>query len=228
RCASYVSGCRGSQGIAGFLLDEEKMGDQYNSQEPAQRRRGTRRRPEANDYDTLLPIQYYHCVAGGTSPSGEFRLFFAILEDALRCYVRDKHCVSGRKRADFVDARKWFFARGMPHVFSFESVCAHLSIDADWLRRRLESLAPSDLPMKQFHTRRRRLARIPSPAKKSCPAPNHNGNGHHSTTNGNGVVHQNGSTNGNGTIVIEVLINGHDVAADRANVSLNDREASGE
>ena len=191
------------------------MGE-HNFQESAQRRRGTRRRPEANDYDTLLPIQYYHCVAGGTSPSGEFRLFFAILEDALRCYVRDKHCTGGQKRVDFLDARKWFFARGMPHVFSFESVCAHLSIDADWLRARLESLVPSDLPMKQFHTRRRRLARIPSATRcdRPAPSPNHNGNG-----NGNEA-----------TDSVELAVIAHDAvsAHEHDGVSLNDHETSGE
>jgi len=146
------------------------MGDQYNVQEPAPSRNGTRKRGDANDYDTLLPVQYYDRVAGGKTPSGEFRLFFAILEDALRCYVRSKNCRTGVKRADFLDARRWFFTRGTPHVFSFESICAFLGLDADWLRRRLESLAPSDLPMKQFHTRRRRLARLPTVRRKCRPA----------------------------------------------------------
>jgi hypothetical protein len=31
----------------------------------------------------LLPVQYYESVAGGSSPSGEFKLFYAILE--MRC-----------------------------------------------------------------------------------------------------------------------------------------------
>ena len=146
------------------------MGDQYNLQEPAPSRNRTRRRSELNDYDTLLPVQYYDRVAGGNTPSGEFRLFFAILEDALRCYVRSKNCRTGAKRADFLDARRWFFTRGTPHVFSFESICSFLGLDASWLRRRLESLAPSDLPMKQFHTRRRRLARLPSVRRKYRPA----------------------------------------------------------
>src|ERR1700723_3450484 len=130
------------------------MGARYTSRDSAHRRNGDKRPPSANDYDPLLPVQYYERVAGGQSPSGEYRLFFAILEDALRCYVRAKNCRSGAKRAEFVDARKWFFARGTAGVFSFESICAFLEIDAGWLRRRLESLAPADLPMKQFHTRR--------------------------------------------------------------------------
>jgi hypothetical protein len=137
------------------------MGEQDNYLEPAPRRNGDHKPAEGKDCDTLLPAQYYESVAGGHTPSGELKLFFAILEDAVRCYVRAKNCRSGAKRAEFVNARTWFHARGAPHVFSFESVCAFLDLDPNWLRSRLESLAPSDLPMKQFHTRRRHLARPP-------------------------------------------------------------------
>jgi|ERR1700722_7629866 hypothetical protein len=135
------------------------MGARYTSRDSAHRRNGDKRPPSANDYDPLLPVQYYERVAGGQSPSGEFRLFFAILEDALRCYVRAKDCRSGAKRAEFVDAREWFFTRGIPQVFSFESICSFLGLDPDWLRSRLDSLGPADFPLKQFRTRRRRPVR---------------------------------------------------------------------
>lgn len=162
------------------------MGDQDNSREPAQGRIGDRKPPEANDYDPLLPVQYYERVAGGHTPSGEFKLFFAILEDALRCYVRARNCRSGAKRAEFVDARSWFRTRGTPHVFAFESVCAFLEIDANWLRARLESLGPSDFPLKQFRTRRRHLAR-PAAHQRGCvPAQSTaaSSNGHDASGNG--------------------------------------------
>ncbi len=155
------------------------MGDLENSREPASGRNGAHscKPTETSDFDTLLPVQYYESVAGGRSPSGEFKLFFAILEDALRCYVRAKNCRSGAKRAEFADARRWFFTRGMPHVFSFESICAFLNINSECLRARLESLQPSDLPLKQFHTRRRNLARPPSHSSgcgraSTTPSPN--------------------------------------------------------
>jgi len=131
------------------------MGAQYNSRGPARSRNGDRKPGVSSDYDPLLPVQYYERVVGGRAPSGELKLFFAILEDALRCYVRTKNCRSGAKRAEFVDARIWFDTRGTPHVFSFESVCAFLGLDPNWLRRRLESLGPADLPSKQFRTHRR-------------------------------------------------------------------------
>ena len=142
------------------------MGAQYNSRNPAPGGNGNRKRA-ASDYDPLLPVQYYQSV-GQRRPSGELKLSFAILEDALRCYARTKNCRSGAKRAEFVDAREWFHARGTPHVFSFESVCAFLDIDPNWLRKKLESLSPADFPLKQFRTRRRAIAR---PSANSTPRP---------------------------------------------------------
>jgi hypothetical protein len=108
-------------------------------------------------------------VAGGSPPSGEFKLFFAILEDALRCYVRSRDCRSAGKRAEFLDAHVWFHTRGTPHLFCFESVCSFLGIDPDWLRERLKSLTPTDFPLKQYRTRRRRSAR--SAVRREATAP---------------------------------------------------------
>jgi hypothetical protein len=143
------------------------MGDQDNSREPAPKN-GDRKHADGRDCDTLLPVQYYDTVAGGRSPSGEFKLFFAILEDALRCFVKTKHCRSGARRAEYIAARAWFYTRGAPHVFSFESVCAFLDLNAECLRARLESLSPEDLPMKQFHTRRRQLTRPAGTHPRRC------------------------------------------------------------
>jgi len=143
------------------------MGDQVNSRVPAPSRNRERKRAAPNEYDPLLPSQYYDRVVGGRSPSGEFKLFFAILEDALRCYVRAKDCRSPIKRAEFLDAHVWFHTRGTPHLFCFESVCSFLGIDPNWLRERLESLTPTDFPLKQYRTRRRRPAR-PSARRDEC------------------------------------------------------------
>jgi hypothetical protein len=142
-----------------IFRDEDKMGVQDFLQDSAACSNEVPKCAEPSDYDPLLPVQYYERMGCGRSPSGEFKLFFAILEDALRCYVRAKNCRTGSKRAEFVDARKWFRTRGTRSVFSFESVCGCLGIDPDWLRARLEAMAPSDLPLKQFRTRRRHLAR---------------------------------------------------------------------
>jgi|SRR5580698_3524466 hypothetical protein len=146
------------------------MGAQVNSRATGQARNRDRKRAAPNEYDPLLPSQYYDRVVGGRTPSGEFKLFFAILEDALRCYVRSKDCRSAAKRAEFLDAQIWFHTRGAPHLFSFESICSFLGIDPSWLRERLESLTPTDFPLKQYRTRRHRPAR-PSAHREESPPP---------------------------------------------------------
>ena len=148
------------------------MGDPVNSRPPARSRNRDRRRATPNEYDPLLPSQYYDRVAGGSPPSGEFKLFFAILEDALRCYVRSKDCRSAGKRAEFLDAHLWFHTHGTPHLFCFESVCSFLGIDPNWLRKRLESLTPTDFPLKQYRTRRHRSHASRPGARKPLKQPN--------------------------------------------------------
>jgi hypothetical protein len=176
------------------------MGAQYNFREPAPSRYGDRNPSAASEYDPLLPVQYYERVASRHTPSGELKLFFAILEDALRCYVRAKNCSSGAKRAEFVDARQWFFTRGTPEVFSFESVCSFLGIDPNWLRGRLESLETTDLPLKQFRTQRRRPTR-PSGQRRGCrtaQSASASVNGHEANGNGQAVNGNHHGANGNG------------------------------
>ena len=164
------------------------MGVQDNFREPAPGRNGDRKSAGASDCDTILPVQYYERMGGGHTPSGELKLFFAILEDALRCYVRAKNCRSGAKRAEFVDVRKWFRTRGTPHVFSFESVCVFLGLDPDWLRARLESLAPADLPMKQFRTRRIHRTRAEVHRRRCRPAQSMTASSNGHEASGGGTV----------------------------------------
>ncbi len=135
------------------------MGAQYDSQQTGQSWTGDKARWGAVDCDPLLPVQYYERVARGRTTTGEFKVFFAILEDALRCYVRSKACRSRARRAEFLDAKAWFHDFGPPYVFSFESTCTFLDIDPQWLRARLKSLTETDFPRKQFRTRRRHPGR---------------------------------------------------------------------
>ena len=66
---------------------------------------------------------------------GERRLMQAVLEDGLRSLTRARHggTSSGRARQELA----WFTSRDASDPFTFERVCEALSIDADWLRRRV-------------------------------------------------------------------------------------------
>jgi hypothetical protein len=125
---------------------------------------------ESRDLGPILRVQYYESLASSRVPSGEVRLLFAILEDALRCYVLGKSRDSGAHRAEFLAARDWFYEKGTDRMFSFESVCAILDIDPDCLRKRLDALEPAHLPLQRF-SNRRRLSRRRSRASGSGSEP---------------------------------------------------------
>ena len=114
------------------------------------------------EFDTILPVQFYARVASRKTTSGEQRLLLAIVEDAMRSYVRAKGSATAEKRAEFREARDWFFNKIDRQVFSFEWVCSTLDFDPSFVRRQLSKLSGSDIPRKHYYNRRRRTNPIRS------------------------------------------------------------------
>ena len=105
--------------------------------------RGSGRLSATSDYDTILRIQYYAYLR---TPSAEQKLLFAILEDALRSYVRAKNRHSSVSQTEFREVRNWFSDRRTIAVFSFESVCVNLDINSDCIRKKLEYTQAANFP----------------------------------------------------------------------------------
>lgn len=107
--------------------------------------------------DFLVPVQFFDLTRRRSMLDGETRLVFAVLEDAVRCYVKT---VNSSRRSDldqFDEVRRWFHAEpGSRSPFSFDYVCDVLGIDAASLRGRLGLLRASDLPTKQMRSVGRR------------------------------------------------------------------------
>jgi hypothetical protein len=114
-----------------------------------------RERWEAQDFGPILRVQYYESLANSRVPSGEIKLLFGVLEDALRCFVQARKRHSSASLKAFLEAKDWFYNRQDSNVFSFESVCAVLDLDPDAVRSRLRSLEPADFPLQHFCNRRR-------------------------------------------------------------------------
>ena len=68
---------------------------------------------------------------------GERRLMLAVLRDAVDCYRRGRRARDPATRLVFAEARAWLESTDRCVVFSFESICDVLDIDADYLRRGL-------------------------------------------------------------------------------------------
>lgn len=125
---------------------------------------------------TLTPGQFVDVVRRRHAIAGESKLLIAVLEDAIRLYLRNLDATGGERWREFVEVSRWFTVEGGPtakssSVLSFESVCFALDIDASRVRERLRELTLSDLPSRRYQMRshrplsslltgRTRLARI--------------------------------------------------------------------
>lgn len=68
---------------------------------------------------------------------GERRLLLAVLEDGIRTLLKYARATHGRAFNLRREALTWMLARNPSDVFSFESICDALDIDAHRLRDRV-------------------------------------------------------------------------------------------
>jgi hypothetical protein len=120
--------------------------------------------------DFLVPVQFFDLTRRRAMLDGETRLVFAVLEDAVRCYVKTVNSSRRSDREQFDEVQRWFHAEaGIHSPFSFEYVCDVLGIEPTLLRGRLGLLSADDLPTKQMRSvGRRQVVRAGrSPRKRS-------------------------------------------------------------
>ena len=67
----------------------------------------------------------------------EKRLMFAVMEDAVLCFQKYSPARNHREARLFGEAESWIFESDSDWWFSFENICAHLGLDADYIRRGL-------------------------------------------------------------------------------------------
>jgi len=112
------------------------------------------------DAGLLLPGQYVDLVRRNHVIEGELKLLLAVLEDAIRCYLRYANSKDGERRREFVEVRTWFEGKRpsarSADIFSFENLCAALSIEPRYLLDRLRVLTIGDLPSRRYQMRRHR------------------------------------------------------------------------
>jgi hypothetical protein len=93
--------------------------------------------------EITLPAQFFllpqHSTAYGT---GTRRLMLAVLEDAVACWFRYCDVHTTRSRRLFRETRDWFWSHGQSWLYAFESICTHLELDPDYIRRGLLHARP--------------------------------------------------------------------------------------
>jgi hypothetical protein len=111
----------------------------------------------------VLPSQFNDLIRRRPSNSGgEYRLLWAVLEDAIRTYLSNVNGAGLRQRDAFDEVREWFFAERQAGdgLFGFHSICDALDIAAPDILLALSKLQIRDLPMRRYN-RALRIARVP-------------------------------------------------------------------
>jgi len=87
--------------------------------------------------DTLLSAQYFENLRWKTVLEPEKSLMLAILEDAISSYQDNLRSQGKRGKKLFEEAEEWIAETGSAWIFSFESVCEALGLNAAYVRRGL-------------------------------------------------------------------------------------------
>lgn len=116
----------------------------------------------AIEMDFVVPVQFYDLIRRSAFLDGETRLVFAVLEDAVRTYLRVRDSHRRRDRVEFAEVARWFEARTGGVPFSFEYVCEVLELEPGLFRKQLRVVQPHVLPTKQLRSvgRRQRVRSI--------------------------------------------------------------------
>ena len=93
-----------------------------------------------------------------SSLAPEFRLMLAIVEDALVIFQSGLRSANPVRRVRSCEAERWFRSTENDHVFSFESICAALELDAGYIRAGIFEMKHA-VNMKKEKPRRIRLRR---------------------------------------------------------------------
>src|SRR5277367_3467323 len=90
--------------------------------------------------DFVVPVQFYDLIRRSAFLDGETRLVFAVLEDAVRTYLRLRDSSRRRDRIEFAEVERWFEVRTGNVPFSFYYICEVLELEAESFRRQLRVL----------------------------------------------------------------------------------------
>jgi hypothetical protein len=87
--------------------------------------------------EVILPCQYYD-LAGGERRSGEQRLMFALLVDAINVYQRGMLSSASKARRLSIEAEQWIMTQHpVGGALTFDLACDAVGLEPRLLRRRL-------------------------------------------------------------------------------------------
>ena len=106
--------------------------------------RESRKALEPMPEEVMTPEQFF-MPADRTAIAwtGERRLLLAVLENAVASFLRYGNSQTKRGKRLFREDEAWFMSSDQSWGCSFESICAQLNLDPDYIRRGLKQLPTS-------------------------------------------------------------------------------------
>lgn len=108
--------------------------------------------------------------------TGARRLLLAVLEEAIHTFLKYHDARTIRGKRAFREAQIWFSSKENHWLYAFESVCQHLHLDPDYIRRGLKlkrcQHASAELPLQAHLAREGEALSVPPdtrPAYTSRP-----------------------------------------------------------
>jgi len=119
----------------------------------------------------FLPVQYHDLLNRRHVLEGELRLMFAVLEDAIQCYLRSMDGQTEKDREEFREVQAWLETPASRNwrrqsLFGFEPLCEALGIEPGRLRQRLVSIRTHNLEVKRFRRAHRSVGSLAQPSTR--------------------------------------------------------------
>jgi hypothetical protein len=114
--------------------------------------------------DALLPAQFYETMQRSLYLQPDKQLMLAVLDNALQCLQKHLLARSRKGRRLFRETEEWVLARDSDWIFSFENICEFLTLDPEYLRKRVRLWKEKQLAQWQGS----QPQPSPTPGKKAC------------------------------------------------------------
>jgi len=92
---------------------------------------------DVSGFDGEVCVRYESVFKRAEPAAGARRLLLAVLEDGIRALLKNARATHGRGMNLRREAFRWLTATARTDVFTFESICEALGIDAARLRARV-------------------------------------------------------------------------------------------
>lgn len=107
--------------------------------------------PWPSDSEMTLPEQFFRTANQSFAVwTGERRLLFAVLEEAVESFFRYRNATTRRGQRLFRETVEWFWEHDQKWLYSLETICQHLDLDAEYIRGGLQRLYETGTGRKTF------------------------------------------------------------------------------